>query len=146
MGRVVVKRRILFIPAVVLIQTAAILGAAKMVLDPPLSSPETAEPFNYASSRVFSEPAVAGMVRFGNSCAECHGAKAEGTDRGPGLLDRSYTATFRESEAFHGAVGREIAAHRELLAMPGADPATHFNSLEMMGKFLREARKHHEAE
>ena len=136
-----VKKRTLIIPIVVLFQTAAILLAANLVLEMPSEKTPKTKPFSYAAARAMSEPAMAGMIEFGGSCAECHGRFAQGTDKGPGLLHRSYAKNFRNSERFHSAVGSRIAAHQDIIGMASGSGAVDFNSLELMGKFLREARR-----
>lgn len=137
----VVARRNLIIPIIVLGQMAVILFASHYVLDSPLSGPTQAEPFSYVRERSLSDPAMAGLIRFGNHCAACHGTSAEGTDRAPGLLDRTFAEDFRDSELFHSALGRAIPAHRSMMQALSEPGSLDFNMIEKMGKFLREARR-----
>ena len=119
------------------------LFSAQTMLSSPFAVAPSAKPTNYIRQRALSEPAIAGMRRFGDNCSECHGTQAEGTERGPELLSRSYSKNFKDSEAFHSAIGKQIPAHRQFI--PGADDdpeaSVDFNTLEKMGKFLREARR-----
>lgn len=140
-GRDIVQRRTIIIPSLIFLFMGGMLFASNQILDTPLSSPEGSEPVKYVRQQAYSTPAIAGMRRFGDACSGCHGAQAGGTDFGPGLLDKEYTRDFRNSEAFHGAVGQAIAAHRDLLADGDFEGKEGFNTLEMMGKFLREARR-----
>lgn len=135
------QRRILVIPGIVLVLMGGLLVAANNVLESPLSSPEGSEPVTYVREQSFSNPGVAGMRRFGNSCSGCHGERGGGTDKGPSLLNKNYARNFRNSEAFHSAVGQAIAAHSNLLAQADQEDKERFNNLELMGKFLREARR-----
>ena len=110
------QRRTILIPVAVVAFMGGLLVAANSVLDTPLSSPEGSAPVEYVREQAFSNPGIAGMRRFGNACSGCHGDKGGGTDRGPSLLNKEYARDFRNSEAFHGAVGAAIAAY--LLALP----------------------------
>ena len=80
------------------------------------------------------------MMTFGNRCASCHGVGAQGTSVAPGLLDREYATDFRNAPAFHSAVGRPVPAHMEFIDRQKTG-RIRFNDLELMAKFLREARR-----
>ena len=134
------QKRVLLAPLGAVVAISAVLFVASVVLDQPLETVNTNNPHSYAANRKLSEPAIAGMLTFGATCAECHGGLAEGTDRGPSLLERDYAKDFRDSDQFHRTVGRAIPAHRDV---PGAGPdgRLSFNMLEKMSKFLRETRR-----
>ena len=67
--------------------------------------------------------------------------QAAGTERGPGLLHRSYAEDFRDSQKFHSALGRQIPAHQDLMRERETAETLDFNRLERLAKFLREARR-----
>ena len=125
----------------VLMQTALILVAINWVLEPPLETPPPPNEVSYAAQRRLSDPAIAGAERFGNMCAECHGAEAQGTDIAPSLLSRPYARDFRNSRLFHDRTTSGIAAHAELVRSIGGNGELDFNTLEKMSKFLREMRR-----
>ncbi|MFK7945212.1 MAG: hypothetical protein AB8B85_20180 [Paracoccaceae bacterium] len=133
--------RKLGLPVAVMMLLGGMLTYASQVLDSPLAIPADAKKFSYVREQAFSNPAIAGMRQFNDTCADCHGGRAEGTERGPGLLDRPYAKSFRNSEAFHSAVGLDIPAHLSFVTTDDDDSSIGFNTREQMSKFLREARK-----
>lgn len=128
------------ITIIVLVQTALILIATLMILTPPLDTPDEGTA-NYVRARKFSEPAMMGMMQFGDHCATCHGQAAEGTAEAPALIDRPYATDFRNAKNFHSELGRSIPAHADVLAAVNGGGRIDFNALERMSKYLRELRK-----
>ena len=122
----------------------ALLVAAHLMLETPLSSPTGEGKGTYIRARALSEPAIAGMLNFGDHCSDCHGTSAEGSRKAPSLLDRSYAVNFRDSRLFHEEVARDIPAHKHLIQAGEEDSPIDFNSVEMMSKFLREMRRNKE--
>lgn len=110
-------------------------------LVPPLSTKPPAEAVNYAATRFLSEPAQAGQTAFGERCSECHGEIGEGMQGAPNLTDRDYAVDYRDAEAFHSAIGRDIPAHRDIIAAAHDAGRLDFNELQLMAKFLREIRR-----
>ena len=100
-------------------------------LDPDSHKP----PPGYQGLRFLSQTAQAGYSPYAARCAECHGYGGEGTEAGPALNTAELAGDFRDRPAFHRAVQRGVAAHQDLL---GSGP--NFNQVELMAKFLREAR------
>jgi len=54
---------------------------------------------------------------------------------------RDDAADFRDAPAFHDQMGTPIRAHQEFLDRPERGAALGFNDLELVAKFLREARR-----
>ena len=122
-------------------QIIAMLVAANLILETPLSTPPGSAAANYIRARQLSEPALAGMQSFDNHCASCHGEDAVGTDQAPSLRDRAYAKDFRDSRLFHEEVAQDIPAHRDILQAGQDGGALDFNRVEMMSKYLREMRR-----
>ena len=55
--------------------------------------------------------AAAGRQAFAENCAECHGAKASGTDRGPPLIHEIYEPGHHADFAFARAVRQGVRGH-----------------------------------
>ena len=138
-------RQPLIIIAVVF-QIVMMLIAANLIFENPLGVPPGEGGATYVRARNLSEPALAGMMSYGDHCSSCHGADAEGGEGAPGLIDRPYAKDFRDSRLFHSEVGQDIPAHRDLMAPGGDDAAFSFNKVELMSKFLREMNRKKELE
>lgn len=52
-----------------------------------------------------------GQALYATHCAECHGADARGTDKGPTFLSKTYTPYLHADIAFQLAVERGVRAH-----------------------------------
>lgn len=120
---------------------AGLLLTANMVLRPPLAVEPRAFLTSLVQKGAFSEPALGGLRHYTRDCAQCHGVAAEGTSRGPGLRARAYADDFRNSAMFHGAIGRDIPAHRAMKLRRVSNRTADFNRLERIAKFLRELRR-----
>lgn len=121
--------------------TVAMVLLPVWLLAPPLFVPDTRTDGELLANWNFSDPGRAGMLTFSARCADCHGVRGQGTESGPSLLNRSYSADFREAPAFHNAVRAPIQAHQDFIRIVGGANETDFNDLELLGKFLREARR-----
>lgn len=113
-----------------------ILGAMALVAVPFLNPEVHTAPAGYQGLRFLSQSAQAGYSPYKSACASCHGFGGEGTDKGPPLRSAGIAGDFRQRPAFHRAVDRGVAAHQALLGN-----TANFNQIELMGKFLREARR-----
>ncbi len=60
---------------------------------------------------VLTAIAQEGEVLFDESCAQCHGQNAAGTDQGPPLVHLIYRPGHHADEAFSLAVTRGVTAH-----------------------------------
>lgn len=127
--------RYVFVPLVI-----CMLIAVGYIFSPPLKTLPPAELQRYAASQFLSEPAQAGQEAFTDRCSSCHGFDGSGTDTAPSLLDRAYAADFRDVDAFHRSVARNIPAHDALLGASRGDGELDFNKLEFLAKYLREMR------
>ncbi len=58
-----------------------------------------------------SDSGARGQVAFGRYCASCHGAKADGTDKGPPLIDRLYHPGHHGDASFVAAARRGATGH-----------------------------------
>ncbi len=52
-----------------------------------------------------------GEKLFKNNCASCHGAGAQGTDRGPTFISKIYEPSHHADSAFRLAVKNGVRAH-----------------------------------
>ena len=134
-------RRSPVIIVLVVAQIVLLLVAANVIFENPLEVPPGEGGANYVRARSLSEPALAGMMSYGDHCSSCHGDDAEGGDGAPGLIDRPYAKDFRDSRLFHEEVSLDIPAHRDLVAPGRPDSAFSFNKVELMSKFLREMNR-----
>ena len=122
---------------------ALTIGAPVYFFAPPLSTGKIEWTPAQRAALNFSEPAVAGMTAFGQNCAGCHGELADGSAGAPALTNRSYAVDFRDAAAFHTDFSQDIPAHRDVIAATRNTGRLGFNELELMSKFLREARQYH---
>ncbi len=58
-----------------------------------------------------SEPGARGQAAYGRYCASCHGAKADGTDKGPPLIHPVYHPGHHGDAAFVAATRRGAKGH-----------------------------------
>jgi len=58
-----------------------------------------------------SDSGARGQVAYGRYCASCHGAKADGTDKGPPLIDRVYHPGHHGDASFVTATRRGARGH-----------------------------------
>ncbi|CAC9535452.1 hypothetical protein [uncultured Gammaproteobacteria bacterium] len=54
---------------------------------------------------------AAGMSKFKENCAKCHGEWAKGTDSGPPLIHNYYKPSHHGDEAFYRAALNGVKAH-----------------------------------
>ena len=129
----------------VLVCVAAVLllSGAFLFFKPHLASEDYKWSPVERATRSMSDSAVAGLTAFGQNCAGCHGELATGGS-GPALTGRSYAIDFRDSPRFHAAFSVEIPAHRDVIRAAKGEGRLSFNELELMSKFLREARIYHQ--
>lgn len=62
-------------------------------------------------SAVTAQAAEVGKAIFESKCAECHGRKANGTDKGPPLVHKIYEPSHHGDAAFYLAVRQGVRAH-----------------------------------
>ncbi len=58
-----------------------------------------------------SDSGARGQVAYGRYCASCHGGKADGTDKGPPLIDRIYQPGHHGDASFAAATRRGARGH-----------------------------------
>lgn len=77
-----------------------------------------------ANIELYGDPQV-GREHFRQSCAECHGADARGTEQGPALIHRIYEPSHHADITFFIAVERGVVAHHwgygDMPPVPGLD-------------------------
>ena len=78
---------------------------------PMLLMTPTPDPTNVPAIPTGSPDYLAGMDLFGSNCAQCHGAKATGSDLGPPLIHEVYHPYHHPDFAFHAAVNRGVPRH-----------------------------------
>ncbi|WP_018861932.1 MULTISPECIES: cytochrome c [unclassified Thioalkalivibrio] len=81
-------------------------------------------PIQGINIELVGDPQV-GRERFAQSCAECHGADARGTEQGPALIHRIYEPSHHADVTFFIAVERGVIAHHweygDMPPVPGLD-------------------------
>lgn len=121
---------------------AALTAIPLWYFTPPLSVEKINWRPGEKEARFFTDPGKAGMTAFGQNCAGCHGLLADGGQSAPPLLNRSYAIDFRDSPKFHSEISRQIPAHNDVFLAAQNKGRLKFNELELMAKFLREARQY----
>ncbi len=81
-----------------------------------------------------------GLVAFAGECAGCHGRLAEGTGRGPNLIQRDYGPRVLSDAQFRRAVRQGLPARGGYGAMPPS-PGVSKRRLERMIRFTRELQR-----
>lgn len=89
-------------------------------------------------STVVYTPAEDGRLTFAEECAGCHGRQAEGSSRGPALIDPAYARDRLGDDAFARAVRRGVPARNpEFDDMP-AFPELSDRRVDRLLTFVRE--------
>ena len=101
---------------------ALLIGAAAVA-----SSPAAAQNLQVPqpSPGLMPNPA-AGKVLFDKSCASCHGATLQGSDKGPPMLNKIYQPSHHGDASFQLAVANGSRAHHwkfgDMAPVPGLTP------------------------
>lgn len=102
---------------------------------------------NAASTRVdvtmpeLSPVAEAGQAAFRQHCAECHGANAGGTDRGPPLIHDYYEPGHHGDQAFVLAAKRGVPQHHWSFGAMPPQPEVGDRSIRQIIEFVREVQE-----
>lgn len=106
---------------------------------PLYSGPGTASTEEY-DYKVLSQLAKSGFTIYERHCQDCHGDRGYGTDRGPNLHHRVYSAGKLSQQEFHEAVVHGVKANKWTY---GDMPATRlsFNEIERVARYVREVRR-----
>ncbi len=84
-----------------------------------------------------------GAELFADNCAQCHGAKADGTATGPPLVHRLYEPGHHADFAFQNAVQNGIVAHHwnfgDMPAVPGLSEGEVAAVIEHVRQLQRQA-------
>jgi mono/diheme cytochrome c family protein len=78
-----------------------------------------------------------GELLFNQSCAQCHGALAMGSDRGPPLVHIIYEPGHHADEAFRRAVTLGSVAHHWSFGPMPAQPAVTPEQTEVIIRYVR---------
>lgn len=90
---------------------------------------------------VLSDTAGLGQVEFAQACGGCHGARAEGTDRGPPLVHADYAPGLRSDQDIRHAVRNGVSAWRWSYGDMPAITGVAERDLDTMIRFLREMQR-----
>lgn len=85
--------------------------------------------------------ATRGAGLYASNCAACHGARAEGTDKGPGFLDKIYGPRRHADVAFMLATRKGIRAHHWPFGDMPAQPQVDDQMLRDIVAWVRERQK-----
>jgi mono/diheme cytochrome c family protein len=81
---------------------------------------------NHLPAKGFVGDAEQGAVFFQQSCANCHGSDALGSEQGPALIDNIYRPARHADLAYHWAVGKGVRQHHRTFgnmpALPDVTP------------------------
>ena len=88
-----------------------------------------------------SEVARAGRLGFERTCAECHGADARGSTKGPPLVHPTYRRALHADIAFERAVRQGVRAHH--WPFPDMPPQRSVTAAEISAitRYVRELQK-----
>jgi mono/diheme cytochrome c family protein len=126
---------------VIVSATMGLLVLPVLVLSPPLFEAADSAVQDVPDAAGFSEAAQSGMLSFGLRCAECHGPGGGGTEQGPSLITKTYSADFSDAPAFWTGPGGSIPAHRDFRLRAERYGRLGVNELAMLAAFLEEQRK-----
>ncbi len=109
---------------------AAIVGLSLVLAGCGDETPDTTEqerapyPIQGVNVELLGDPQL-GREHFQQSCAECHGSDARGTEQGPALVHRIYEPSHHADVTFFMAVERGVVAHHwdfgDMPPVPGLD-------------------------
>lgn len=85
-----------------------------------------------------SAAASLGRKGFEDNCAECHGAKADGTDKGPPLIHDYYNPGHHGDGAFFSAVRNGVRQHHWNFGNMPPQPQVTEQKTRMIVAYIRE--------
>ena len=85
--------------------------------------------------------AAKGEVAFREHCAECHGANAGGSDRGPPLVHRVYQPNHHADVSFVNAIKVGARSHHWNFGHMPPQPAVEAEAIPAIIRFVRELQK-----
>jgi len=111
------------------------LSLPSMISTPPLRVQPNPEHVAAYELRALSDLAAAGLMIYRAECETCHGGKAGGTRKAPGLGDPRFHNGQAGRRAFHLSVA-DAGPHRGLADVQRLS----FNQIEQVARYVREAR------
>ena len=86
----------------------------------------------------FTTIAEEGAALFDESCAQCHGMNAAGTEQGPPLVHAVYRPSHHADEAFWLAVTRGVTAHHWQFGNMPPQPEIGDDEIQRIVQYVRE--------
>ncbi|MBL6951620.1 MAG: cytochrome c [Alphaproteobacteria bacterium] len=83
----------------------------------------------------------AGQRSFGKNCAQCHGAQADGTDKGPPLIHRIYEPSHHGDDAFLRAATAGTRQHHWPYGDMPPQPQVRRMEIQAIIQFVREVQR-----
>ncbi len=119
------------------IAVVAIAGVAAMIV----GSRTPPEPVAVIMPETLTAQARAGQQAFGEHCAACHGAQAQGTGQGPPLVHVIYEPNHHGDGAFHLAARNGVSAHHWHFGDMPPVPSVSERQVQAMIAYVRELQK-----
>lgn len=119
-----------------------LVSVAPMMLDQPLATGDPVEVvMEKYEKRTLSNLAIYGRNLYQESCVDCHGMGAAGTQRGPDLIQPAYHRSAFGKRSFHAAVKAGVVEKPSSLTITHQFPELSFNQVERLERYIRELQQ-----
>lgn len=120
---------------------ALVAGAVLLVVAVWLLGPDAGGTKVDVTMPELSPVAEAGQAAFRQHCAECHGANAGGTAKGPPLVHKYYEPSHHGDQAFVLAAKRGVRQHHWSFGDMPPQPEVGDRSIRQIIEFVREVQQ-----